>query len=184
MSRGSRVGQVLSISFDMGAWEILGSLCNSATLVLRGSDWHAALQQVDTLICTPSILSRYRPQDFPNIRCIATAGEPCSQSLADKWAANGATFYNCCGPTEVTIINTMHRHQFGQQLTIGRPLPNTSVYILDDKQLPVVIGEVGTMWAGGAGITRGYLGQPEKTAERYRYDPFVDDGCVPGSLAD
>lgn len=62
MSRGSRVGQVLSISFDMGehwrteiikvlltllgAWEILGSLCNSATLVLRGSDWHAALQQV------------------------------------------------------------------------------------------------------------------------------------------
>ncbi|KAF4268848.1 hypothetical protein CNMCM8714_000752 [Aspergillus fumigatus] len=176
MSRGSRVGQVLSISFDMGAWEILGSLCNSATLVLRGSDWHAALQQVDTLICTPSILSRYRPQDFPNIRCIATAGEPCSQSLADKWAANGATFYNCCGPTEVTIINTMHRHQFGQQLTIGRPLPNTSVYILDDKQLPVVIGEVGTMWAGGAGITRGYLGQPEKTAERYRYDPFVDDG--------
>ncbi|KAK9616940.1 hypothetical protein V6Z98_008328 [Aspergillus fumigatus] len=100
----------------------------------------------------------------------------CNSSLADKWAANGAAFYNCCGPTEVTIINTMHRHQFGQQLTIGRPLPNTSVYILDDKQLPVVIGEVGTMWAGGAGITRGYLGQPEKTAERYRYDPFVDDG--------
>ncbi|PKX90060.1 putative NRPS-like enzyme [Aspergillus novofumigatus IBT 16806] len=176
MSRGSRVGQVLSISFDMGAWEILGSLCNGATLVLRGSDWHAALQQIDTLICTPSILRRYRPQDFPNIRCIATAGEPCSQSLADKWVANGATFYNCCGPTEITIINTMHRHKFAQQLTIGRPLPNTSVYILDDKQLPVAIGEVGTMWAGGAGITRGYLGQPEKTAERYRYDPFVDDG--------
>ncbi|GIC92345.1 putative NRPS-like enzyme [Aspergillus udagawae] len=176
MSRGSRVGQVLSISFDMGAWEILGSFCNGATLVLRGSDWHAALQQVDTLICTPSILRRYRPEDFPNIRCIATAGEPCSQSLADKWVANGATFYNCCGPTEITIINTMHRHKLGQQLTIGRPLPNTSVYILNDKQLPVAIGEVGTMWAGGAGITRGYLGQPEKTAERYRYDHFVDDG--------
>jgi non-ribosomal peptide synthetase component F len=106
-----------------------------------------------------------------------------SSSLADKWVANGATFYNCCGPTEVTIINTMHRHKFGQQLTIGRPLPNTSVYILNDKQHPVAIGEVGTMWAGGAGITRGYLGQPEKTAERYRYDPFVDDGCVAGSLA-
>ncbi|KAF7175100.1 hypothetical protein CNMCM7691_006504 [Aspergillus felis] len=176
ISRGSRVGQVLSISFDMGAWEILGSLSNGATLVLRGSDWRAALQQVDTLICTPSILRRYRPEDFPNIRCIATAGEPCSQSLADKWVANGATFYNCCGPTEITIINTMHKHKLGQQLTIGRPLPNTSVYILNDQQLPVAIGEAGTMWAGGAGVTRGYLGQPEKTAERYRYDPFVDDG--------
>ncbi|EAW13731.1 putative NRPS-like enzyme [Aspergillus clavatus NRRL 1] len=175
ISRGSKVGQVLSISFDMGAWEILGSLSNGATLVLRGSDWHAALRQIDTLICTPSILNRYRPEDYPNIRCIATAGEPCPQSLADKWAANGVDFYNCCGPTEVTIINTMHRHHHGQPLTIGQPLPNNNVYILDDEKNPVKFGEIGTVWAGGMAVTRGYLGLYEKTVERYHYDPFVND---------
>ncbi|KAL2830519.1 hypothetical protein BDW59DRAFT_170092 [Aspergillus cavernicola] len=176
ISQGSKVGQVLSISFDMGAWEILGSISNGATLVLRGSDWTAALEKIDTLICTPSILNRYSPDEFPNIRCVATAGEPCPQSLADKWAAAGATFYNCCGPTEITIINTMHKHTAGRDLTIGKPTPNNNVYILDGNQSPCPIGEVGTVWAGGAGVTRGYVGQPDKTAERYHYDKFIDDG--------
>ncbi|KAL4885455.1 hypothetical protein BJY04DRAFT_230989 [Aspergillus karnatakaensis] len=176
ISRGSKVGQMLSISFDMGAWELLASLCNGGTLVLRGSHWTAALKKIDTLICTPSVLTRFNPEDFPNIRCVATAGEPCTQGLADRWAASGAAFYNCCGPTEITIINTMHKHTAGQTLTIGRPTPNNNVYILDDHKSPCQFGEVGRIWAGGAGITRGYVGQPDKTAERYHYDQFVDDG--------
>ncbi|KAL3496559.1 hypothetical protein BJX62DRAFT_221887 [Aspergillus germanicus] len=176
MVPGIRVGQVLSISFDMGAWEILGSMANGATLVLRGSDWKAALKEIDTLICTPSILARYDPSEFPNIRCVATAGEPCPQNITDKWAASGATFYNCCGPTETTIINTMHKNTAGTPLAIGRPTPNNNVYILDGAMSPCRIGDVGTMWAGGAGVTRGYIGQPDRTAERYRYDKFVNDG--------
>ncbi|KAL4865281.1 hypothetical protein BDV12DRAFT_188313 [Aspergillus spectabilis] len=176
ISQGSRVGQVLSISFDMGAWEILGSICNGATLVLRGSAWTKTLKMIDTLICTPSILARYSPEEFPNIRCVATAGEPCPQSLADKWAASRERFYNCCGPTEITIINTMHKHTAGRSLTIGKPTPNNNVYILDENKFPCQIGEVGKIWAGGAGVTRGYVGQPDRTAERYHYDTFVDDG--------
>ncbi|KAL2835979.1 hypothetical protein BJY01DRAFT_258812 [Aspergillus pseudoustus] len=176
ISARSRVGQVLSISFDMAAWEILGSMANGATLVLRGSDWNTALKEIDTLICTPSILAKYNPDEFPNISRVATAGEPCSQSLADKWAASGATFFNCCGPTETTIVNTMHRHTSGQPLTIGRPTPNNNVYILHKNMSPCAIGEVGTIWAGGAGVTRGYVGQPDRTARRYQYDKFINDG--------
>ncbi|KAL4918930.1 hypothetical protein BDW62DRAFT_217374 [Aspergillus aurantiobrunneus] len=175
MTAGSKVGQVLSISFDMGAWEILGSMANGATLVLRGSEWNAALKTIDTLICTPSILTKYSPEEFPNIKCVATAGEPCPKGVADKWAAS-ATYHNCCGPTEITIINTMHRHTAGGQLTIGKPTPNNNVYILDADERPCRIGDVGTIWAGGAGVTRGYVGQPERTATRYHYDKFVDDG--------
>ncbi|KAL3479456.1 hypothetical protein BJX99DRAFT_244844 [Aspergillus californicus] len=175
ISRRSKVGQMLSISFDMGAWEILGSVTNGATLVLRGSDWTAALKKIDTLICTPSILNRHRPDEYPNIKCVATAGEPCHQSLADKWASR-ATFYNCCGPTEITIVNTMHKHTVGGALTIGKPTPNNNIYILDANKSPCQFGQVGTVWAGGVGITRGYVGQPDKTAERYHYDKFVDDG--------
>ncbi|KAL4994732.1 hypothetical protein BDV10DRAFT_203570 [Aspergillus recurvatus] len=166
ISRGTRVGHVLSVSFDMGAWEVLGTMANGGTLVLRGSDWKAALEQIDTLICTPSILGRYSPDDLPNIRCVATA---------DRWAAS-ATFYNCCGPTETTIINTMHEHTTDTQLTIGKPTPNNNVYILGGNKSPCRIGEVGTIWAGGLGVSRGYIGQPERTGERYHYDVFVNDG--------
>jgi non-ribosomal peptide synthetase component F len=77
---GSKVGQVLSISFAMGAWEMLGCLMNGGTLYLRGSNWDATLKQVDTLICTPSILSKYDQRNYPNIKTLAVAGEACPQA--------------------------------------------------------------------------------------------------------
>ncbi|KAH6853273.1 AMP-binding enzyme [Chaetomium sp. MPI-CAGE-AT-0009] len=174
---GTKVGQVLNISFDMAAWEILGCLCNGGTLVIRGSDWAPTLKEIDVLICTPSILSLKANDEYPNIKVVATAGEPSNQLLADKWAERG-TYYNCCGPTETTIVNTMVRHQPGKFLTIGKPTPNNSVYILDDDLRPVAVGEVGTLWAGGRGISRGYVGLPDMTATKYRKDPFALDGSM------
>ncbi|CAG9939501.1 unnamed protein product [Clonostachys rosea f. rosea IK726] len=174
---GTRVGQVLNISFDMAAWEMLGCLCNGGTLILRGSKWQSALSQIDVLICTPSILAKYEPSEFPNIKVAATAGEPSSQKLADTWAS-AATYYNCCGPTETTIVNTMHRHQPGQPLTIGKPTSNNNVYILGDDNRPVPFGATGLMWAGGLGVSKGYVSNPEKTAERYLADPFAADGSM------
>lgn len=100
---GLKVAQLLSISFDMCAWEVLGSLVNGCTLCIRGkskADWRTTFGLVDIVIATPSILQLYNPEDFPNIRCVATAGEPCPQSLADRWS-RVAEFYNACGPTEV-----------------------------------------------------------------------------------
>ena len=77
---------------------------------------------------------------------------------------------------KITIVNTVHPHVPGNALSIGKPTPNNAVYILDEDMQPVPIGQQGIMWAGGAGITRGYLNLPEKTFERYRRDPFLDDG--------
>ncbi|KAI3556562.1 AMP-binding enzyme [Colletotrichum abscissum] len=79
ISPGTRVGQVLNISFDMAAWEMLGCLCNGGTLVLRGSKWEPCLRETQVLICTPSILAKYDPREYSNIRVAATAGEPSSQ---------------------------------------------------------------------------------------------------------
>lgn len=131
--------------------------------------------QVDVLIATPSILAKYKPDEFPSIRTVATAGEPSSQRLADAWAASG-TYYNCCGPTETTIVNTMHHHRVGEPLTIGKPTPNNCVYILDESLQPVLPGEAGLMWGGGWGVSRGYINLAEKTAERYLPDKFMNDG--------
>ncbi|GAV99929.1 nonribosomal peptide synthetase 12 [Lentinula edodes] len=104
MAPGVRVSQLMNIGFDMAAWEILGSLCNGATLCLRGKtskEWRAVMKTVDVVIATPSMLGPHQPSAYPNIKVVAVAGEACPQGLADEWAKT-VRFYNCCGPTEKT----------------------------------------------------------------------------------
>lgn len=67
----------------IAAWEVLGCVSNGGTLVMRGSDWERTIRDVEVLICTPSILSRYSPEQFPNLRTVATAGEPISAKYVD-----------------------------------------------------------------------------------------------------
>lgn len=78
------------------------------------------------MISTPSCLRSYNPSDFA-LKVIATAGEPCPQSLADKWTASGTTFYNCCGPTEVKIS---HCSSLSSPLTLTLVSDNHSKYDL------------------------------------------------------
>lgn len=99
------------------------------------------------------------------------------RSLADEWA-KGTCYYNICGPTEITILNSAHRHIPGAVLSIGKPLPNTTCYILDDDENPVPVGSKGSMWVGGAGVSRGYINLPELTSKRYKLDKFVNDGST------
>ncbi|KAK0504664.1 AMP-binding protein [Armillaria luteobubalina] len=165
---GVKVAQLLNIGFDMCAWETLGCLMN-------GGLFTCVLKTVEVVVATPSILLPHNPKDFPNVRVVATAGEPCPQSLADKWASQ-ATFYNSCGPTEITIVNTMHKHVPNTPLSIGKPTPNNTVYILDEYLRPVPFGVPGVMWAGGKGVSKGYLGLDELTAKRFLPDPYVSDG--------
>ncbi|KAK1962691.1 amino acid adenylation domain-containing protein [Colletotrichum sublineola] len=177
---GKNVAQQLNVGFDMCAWEILGTMMNGGTLHIRGSGndlWKDCLQRVDIVIATPSVVLKHMPrrEDFPNIKTIAVGGEPCPLALAEQWAPY-VNFWNVCGPTEISILNTAHLHRPGKTLSIGKPNPNTNVYILDDDENPVPIGEPGIMWAGGPGVSRGYLNLPDLTAQRYRPDKFTKDG--------
>ncbi|KAF2023996.1 acetyl-CoA synthetase-like protein [Setomelanomma holmii] len=172
----SKVAQVLSVSFAMGAWKMLGPLINGATLYLRGSDWNATLEQVDTLIYTPSIIVIYTQRNFTNIRTVAVAGEACPQALADDWA-QGRRFHNLLGATE-TFLFSAHTHNPGEPLSIGRPLPNTTCYILDEIGEPVPTGQKGTLWVGGAGVAKGYINLPLTTNEKFEPDRFANDGSV------
>lgn len=70
----------------------------------------------------------------------------------------------------------MQKHVVGDNLSIGKPTPNNTVYILDDGGRPVTGGAAGVMWAGGRGVSRGYVGLPAKTEETYIVDPFANDG--------
>lgn len=169
---GDKVAQLLSISFDMAAWEILTALAHGGTLLIRGKDFSDTAAEADVIVATPTILSRIDSSRCRNVKTVAVAGEPCPKSLADKWA-EFSDFYNSCGPTETTIVNTMGKHRRNQPLTIGVPTPNNTVYILDEHGDPCAIGEVGEMWAGGDCVTAGYLNNPVLTGERYKYDKFL-----------
>ncbi|MEP3280304.1 MAG: amino acid adenylation domain-containing protein [Stappiaceae bacterium] len=173
---GLKVAQLLSIAFDMAAWEILGCLSNGGTLIIRGRDFQAAAEQADVVIATPSILCSLDESRCRNVKVAAVAGEPCPRPLADTWS-QFCTFYNSCGPTETTIVNTADTHYPTKPvLSIGRPTPNNTVYILDRDMKPCRIGEIGEMWAGGDCVTTGYLGNEPLTSERYRPDPFLGSG--------
>ena len=173
---GMKVAQILSIAFDMAAWEILGCLSHGATLVIRGKDIEQAVRDVDVVIATPTILGSFNADNCRNVKVAAVAGEPCPRPLADKWA-EFSIFYNSCGPTETTIINTAQQfHPGAKRLTIGKPTPNNTVYILDEEMKPCPIGQVGEMWAGGDCVSAGYLDNPRLNKERYAPDPFLGNG--------
>ncbi len=92
-----------------------------------------------------------------------------------------ARLYNLYGPTEVAIDATCwlcRRGETRSVIPIGRPIANVRVYVLDPHRRPVPVGVPGELYIGGAGLARGYLNDPERTAERFVPDPFSD---VPGA---
>jgi non-ribosomal peptide synthetase component F len=106
---GTRVGHILNIAFDMAVWETFATLANGGTICLRGSgregstclQFEKIFNSVNVIICTPTILEKFDPDLYPDIRLAALAGERCSQQLADRWTKAGKRLLNSCGPTEV-----------------------------------------------------------------------------------
>ncbi|WP_299157654.1 AMP-binding protein [uncultured Tenacibaculum sp.] len=173
---GTKVAQILNISFDMAAWEILGCLGNGGTLLIRGKSIQDTAQKANVIIATPTVLTTIDLNKCKSIETVAVAGEPCPEILANKWA-KVCDFYNSCGPTETTIVNTMKKCGLkNKELSIGKPTPNNTVYILNEKQEPCKIGEVGIMWAGGNCVTKGYINNGELNKKRYANDPFLNNG--------
>jgi acyl-CoA synthetase (AMP-forming)/AMP-acid ligase II len=100
-------------------------------------------------------------------------GEAVSRHLADILLKNVKELWNLYGPTETTIWSTAARIENGANpISIGRPIANTRVYILDSDRQPSAIGIPGEVWIGGDGVAIGYHRNPELTAERFVPDPF------------
>ncbi len=114
--------------------------------------------------------SGWRPVDSLKALC---GGEPLPVALADRLLDAGVELWNMYGPTETTIWSTCKQVTTqGETLTIGRPIANTTIYILDRHRQPVPVGAAGELWIGGHGLARGYRGRDDLTAERFIPDPF------------
>ena len=106
---------------------------------------------------------------------ILCGGEAMPQELADRLTVMGQHAWNCYGPTETTIYSTTQKLIAGRRVSIGVPLANTRVYILDACGQPVPVGVVGQLFIGGDGVARGYHHRPKLTAEKFVADPFSND---------
>ncbi|KAF1006889.1 MAG: Tyrocidine synthase 3 [Luteibacter sp.] len=182
----SRVLQCASFSFDACLFEMVMALCNGASLHLPPSGAMVASATLAGLLLdegithatlTPSVLSGVDavPSSLPLLRVLAVAGEACPSALVDRWAP-GRTFINAYGPTETTVWATWHACVPGtdQRPPIGRPVGNTTVYVLDAHGKPAAPGASGELYIGGVGVARGYLGRDALTRERFVPDVFSD----------
>ena len=107
---------------------------------------------------------------------IICGGEALPPDLAQKLLPRAASLWNIYGPTETTIWSSTCKIEPGEKtITIGRPIANTQMYLLDAHLQPVPIGVPGELYIGGDGLARGYLNRPELTAERFIPHPFSDD---------
>jgi amino acid adenylation domain-containing protein len=171
----SRVLQFSPLSFDASVWECWMALGNGACLVLapqerltNGEELVKLMEESHISIVTlpPSVLSALRAEALPELRTIVSAGEACGADLVQKWSSS-RQFVNAYGPTETTVCATMGECTVDDAITIGRPIGNAQVYVLDRQHQPVPIGVSGELYVGGAGLARGYLHREELTAEKF-----------------
>jgi amino acid adenylation domain-containing protein len=179
--RGARVLQFSSLSFDASVFEMTMAFGAGAALCLApreqlmpgpGLVEFLREQHINNVTLPPSALLAMQAEDLPELDTLIVAGEACPPEAVARWAG-GRRFFNAYGPTESTVWVTGVLCAGGdERITIGRPVANKTVYLLDAHLRPVPVGVAAELHIGGAGLARGYLGRAALTAERFIPDPF------------
>ncbi|MCA7011679.1 amino acid adenylation domain-containing protein, partial [Dickeya dadantii] len=189
LTKHDRLVQFANIGFDYSVADIFGALCCGAALVLRTDDW---ISSVDTFwqycrayhITYADIPTQFWKQlcdaglALPEtLRIVCTGGEAAPEASVQNWFRHypeGPILVNFYGPTEATVNTTALRFQphDAAAISIGQPLANMAIYILDAAGQPVPVGVEGELYIGGVQVARGYLNKPELSAERFLDDPF------------
>ncbi|MCP4661388.1 MAG: amino acid adenylation domain-containing protein, partial [bacterium] len=178
-----RVLQFFSLSFDGSVWEIAMALAAGAALhlasqedLLPGPPLLEVLngRRITCITLPPSALAGLGVENLPELATLIVAGEACPPELARQWSG-GRRFVNAYGPTETTVCATCGRHFGDQRLSIGTPIANTRVYVLDRNLEMVPVGVAGELAIAGTGVARGYRDRPDLSAERFVPDPYCGD---------
>jgi amino acid adenylation domain-containing protein len=177
----SRVLQFASVSFDASISEVVIALGSGATLykgtkdsLMPGMPLIERLRDycITHITLPPSALAVMPTEQLPSLQTIIVAGEACSIELIKLWSA-GRNFFNAYGPTEASVCATVAKcTPNDEKVSIGRPISNARVYILDQNLQPVPVGVPGELHIGGVGLARGYRNRPDLTQEKFIPNPF------------
>jgi amino acid adenylation domain-containing protein len=189
LSEQDRLLQTISIAFDPSVWQIFGSLVTGSCLVLAtpGGDKDVPYllkvlreQEITIADFVPSMLQAFLDQEprdaCKQLRHVFCGGEVLPAEVVEQFLKSmPAQLHNMYGPTEGTIDTSSWPCEplaDGQSVSIGRPVANKQVYLLDQQLQPAPTGVAGHLHVGGVGLTRGYLQQPQLSAEKLIPDPF------------
>jgi amino acid adenylation domain-containing protein len=185
VSAGDRATQIAAIGFDACGWEIWPYLAAGASIYFPEDDIRRDPEKLQNWLVSNAIAISFLPTplaekvlllDWPQttaLRILLAGGEKLQQH---PLKSHPFKLVNNYGPTENTVVTTSGYIPVTEQTdiapTIGRPIANTQIYILDKYLQPVAIGVVGELYIGGNGLARGYLNRPDLTAERFISNPF------------
>ena len=177
---GTRVLQFASPAFDAALSEVVLALASGSTLVVApasarydGSALAETLyqQRIQVAMLTPSVVAALPHRPLPDLCLLLLVGEACPAELVQRWAGERRLF-NLYGPSETSVWATSQLCEpNGTPPTIGRPIPNVRVYILDADLNLVPVGQAGEICIGGAAVGPGYFAAPDMTEERFAPDP-------------
>ncbi|HEY0682988.1 MAG TPA: amino acid adenylation domain-containing protein, partial [Steroidobacter sp.] len=203
LTSDDRLLQFAALGFDMSVEEIFGALCSGCTLILRSADWvgaaadfwkHCSLAAVSVVNLPTAYWAQLIGEDVPIpscIRQIMVGGEEVKAEFIARWFERKESLprlINAYGPTEASVNATIRVIDgvSAAARSIGRPIGNTRVHILDRRGEPVPLGVAGELHIGGIGVARGYLNRPRLTAEKFivdRYGPNDSRLYKTGDLA-
>ena len=182
-----------SVMFDSSVMGIFLTWLSGGTLVVPTHNEEKDPERLRQLIaqyrvthtlCLPSLHSLLLNHPaaataLSSLRTIIVAGEVCPPALTTRHYAllPQCVLYNGYGPTETTVHATTYRippYFEGKNVPIGKALRGTYIYLLDGQQCLVPDGEIGEMYIGGKGVSKGYLNRPDLTANRFLPNPFAD----------
>jgi amino acid adenylation domain-containing protein len=183
LSKEDTLLSVTTLCFDIAALELFVPLIVGARVIVVTHEVAANGQELaDALDRSRATVMQATPATWrlllaagwrgsPQLK-ILCGGEALSVELAKQLLPKCATLWNMYGPTETTIWSTICKVETEGWISIGRPIANTQVYVLDARLQPVPVGVPGELYIGGDGLARGYLNRPELTAEKFIPHPF------------
>ncbi|MDI3358588.1 non-ribosomal peptide synthetase [Pseudomonas sp. UYIF39] len=176
LSEHSRVLQFSSLSFDSSLIDIFPTLLQGAELIVPGDDQRRDPLQLVELIrhqhlshafLPPALLSILPLDQLQCLDHVMTGGDVCEPYVIEQLTRQG-NLYNLYGPTEATVLITARQLRTGDSnRTLGAPIANSQVLILDEDFQPVAEQTVGELYIVGPGVCLGYLNNPQQTTERY-----------------
>ncbi|QGT59609.1 non-ribosomal peptide synthetase [Bacillus velezensis] len=178
-----------SLGFDVTTFEIFGPLLNGASLYVSDQETYldsdvleTFIQQngITTLWLTSSLFNHLSEQNehvFSGLSRLIIGGEALSPSHVNRVRKTlpHLSIWNGYGPTENTTFSTcfLIEQSYDHSIPIGRPVGNSTAYIINSRGTPQPIGVIGELCTGGDGVARGYFGRPELTEEKFVPNPFV-----------
>ena len=188
--KNHKILSITTVSFDIFGFETLMSLTRGLTVYLTSENGQKMTSKIERIIkdndveimqTTPSVMKFHLENlndenSLKSLKYIMLAGEPLTKTLVDriKQIIPNVTIYNGYGPSETTIFSTIGNATNQEEITIGRPINNTQIYILNKNKKVMPQGTIGELYISGDGVGKGYMNKEQQTNESFIINPFID----------